>query len=90
MKSAIVGGTRSRLHGVKCRLCPHKTRPGEAVLYDVLPSYGFVDNRYVMHVECAAVAVERARPGIPVRSVKAQAAAIRRRAVSIARGATAC
>lgn len=90
MKSAIVGGSGSRLYGVKCRLCPHKTRQGEAVLFDVLPAYGFVDNRYVMHVECVTAAVERAPAGIPVRSVKAQAAAIRQRAREIARRSTAC
>lgn len=90
MRSAIVKGKGTRLHGVKCRLCPHKTSEGEAVLYDLLPSYGFVDNRYVMHVECAAAAVERAPAGRPVRSVRAQAAAIRQRAIEIARRSTAC
>lgn len=85
MRSAIVGGSQSKLHGVKCRLCPHLTRQGEAVLYDTLPSYGFVDNRYVVHVECMRGAVERAPEGTPVRAVAARAAAIRRRAVAIAR-----
>ena len=87
MRSVIVGGPKSKLHGVKCRLCPHQVRQGEAVLYDTLPTYGYVENRYVVHVECMRAACDRAPEGNPVRSVKAQHAAIRRRTLEIARQA---
>ena len=85
MRSMIVGGPASQLHGAKCRLCPHPVREGESVLVDRLPTYGYVDDRYVMHTECVLAAAHRAPEGRPVRAVKAQHAAIRRNAIEVAR-----
>lgn len=84
MRTAIVKGPGSRLAGARCRACPHRVQPGQAVVYDILPTYGYVDNRYVIHVDCLRAVVDRAPEGLPARAPKAEFDRIRRRALELA------
>lgn len=85
MRAVIVGRNSKLLHPkpARCRLCPRDVQAGESVLFMTLPTVGYVENRWVAHVECMMNVVERAPEGLPVRGAKAELCRIRRRAIRL-------
>jgi hypothetical protein len=82
MRTATVKGPGSKLHGSKARCCHQTVKTGEVVLWEPLATYGYVDDRFVIHAECVRAQADAAPAGaMPTskRAADAQFAAIRRR-----------
>lgn len=60
MRTAIVKGPDSNLYGAPCQGCPRRVTTGQAVLWK-LQSTG---ERFVLHVDCAQAAINKAPAGL--------------------------
>lgn len=82
MKTAIVGGPDSRLHGLKAKCCNRTSKTGETVFWSLTaprPKASWRERVFLLHADCMQAKIDAAPAGAPVgqAAVAAEVAALR-------------
>jgi hypothetical protein len=72
-------GSKSKLAGARCGLCPRPLLAGQTILYKHMANDSYDEDRLVYHRDCMAALIERAPRGVPATDHKAVATDIRQR-----------